>query len=119
MNSRPPGKLYYSISEVSELTGLEPSVLRFWETEFGQLRPKKNRAGNRMYREKDIKFIQEIKRLTRDEGYTIAGAKKKIQESHKPLEDIPEPVVTDTVVDTDLIGWIRSELMGIRATLES
>ena len=119
MNSRSPGKLYYSISEVSELTELEASVLRFWETEFGQLRPKKNRAGNRMYREKDIKFIQEIKRLTREEGYTIAGAKKKILESYKTVDDIPEPAVTDTVVDTDLVEWIRSELMDIRATLES
>ena len=74
-------KLYYSSSEVSTLLELEPSVLRFWEDQFGQLRIKRNRAGKRMYREKDIELIRTIKRLTRDEGYTIAGAKKKLQES--------------------------------------
>ena len=74
-------KLYYSSSEVSTMLELEPSVLRFWEDQFGQLRIKRNRAGKRMYREKDIELIRTIKRLTRDEGYTIAGARKKLQES--------------------------------------
>lgn len=74
-------KLYYSSSEVSTMLELEPSVLRFWEDQFGQLRIKRNRAGKRMYREKDIELIRTIKQLTRDEGYTIAGAKKKLQES--------------------------------------
>ena len=74
-------KLYYSSSEVSTMLELEPSVLRFWEDQFGQLRIKRNRAGKRMYREKDIELIRTIKQLTRDEGYTIAGARKKLQES--------------------------------------
>lgn len=74
-------KLYYSSSEVSTMLDLEPSVLRFWEDQFGQLRIKRNRAGKRMYREKDIELIRTIKQLTRDEGYTIAGARKKLQES--------------------------------------
>ncbi|MYA77793.1 MAG: MerR family transcriptional regulator [Gemmatimonadetes bacterium] len=74
-------KLYYSSSEVSTMLELEPSVLRFWEDQFSQLRIKRNRAGKRMYREKDIELIRTIKQLTRDEGYTIAGAKKKLQES--------------------------------------
>ncbi len=74
-------KLYFSSSEVSAMLELEPSVLRFWEDQFGQLRIKRNRAGKRMYREKDIELIRTIKQLTRDEGYTIAGAKKKLQES--------------------------------------
>lgn len=74
-------KLYYSSSEVSTMLDLEPSVLRFWEDQFGQLRIKRNRAGKRMYREKDIALIRTIKQLTRDEGYTIAGARKKLQES--------------------------------------
>ena len=73
-------KLYYSSSEVSTMLDLEPSVLRFWEDQFGQLRIKRNRAGKRMYREKDIELIRTIKQLTRDEGYTIAGARKKLQE---------------------------------------
>ena len=74
-------KLYYSSSEVSAMLELEPSVLRFWEDQFSQLRIKRNRAGKRMYREKDIELIRTIKQLTRDEGYTIAGARKKLQES--------------------------------------
>ena len=69
-------KLYYSISEVSKLTGLEQYILRYWETEFEQLKPGKNRAGNRIYTNKDIKLILQIKRLLREEKYTIEGAKQ-------------------------------------------
>lgn len=68
-------KLYYSISEVSRLTGLEAYVLRYWETEFDELRPQKNRAGNRIYSNRDIKFILRIKELLREKRYTIEGAK--------------------------------------------
>lgn len=70
-------KMYYSISEVCAMTALEPHVLRYWESEFSQLRPKKNRAGNRAYRDKDIEIIEYIKYLLYDEQYTIPGAKKK------------------------------------------
>lgn len=76
-------KLYYSISEVSKITGLEQYVLRYWETEFDQLKPAKNRAGNRIYTNKDIKLILHIKTLLRDEKYTIEGA-KKVLESYEP-----------------------------------
>ncbi len=69
-------KLYYSISEVSKLTGLEQYILRYWETEFDSLKPSKNRAGNRIYTNADIKLILKIKKLLRDEKYTIEGAKK-------------------------------------------
>lgn len=117
MNARFPGKLYYSISEVSEMTDLEPSVLRYWESEFSQLRPKKSRAGNRMYRDKDINLILEIKRLTRDEGYTIAGAKKKIQESYKTAEEGGEEARLNGET-ADLVAWLRSELLDIRAILD-
>ena len=73
-------KLYYSISEVSKLTDLEQYILRYWETEFEELKPSKNRAGNRIYTNKDIKLLLQIKRLLRDEKYTIEGAKKIIEE---------------------------------------
>lgn len=72
------GKLYYSISEVCALTGLEQHVLRYWESEFPQLRPKKNRSGNRAYRSKEIKIIRYIKYLLYEEMFTIPGAKKKM-----------------------------------------
>jgi len=69
-------KLYYSISEVSKLAELEQYILRYWETEFEQLKPSKNRAGNRIYTNSDIKLILQIKKLLRDEKYTIEGAKR-------------------------------------------
>lgn len=75
-------KLYYSISEVSKLTGLEQYILRYWETEFEQLKPAKNNAGNRIYTNKDIKLILQIKQLLREEKYTIEGAKKILEENN-------------------------------------
>jgi DNA-binding transcriptional MerR regulator len=78
MRKKTPTKLYYSITEVAELTNVKPHVLRYWETEFKALRPKKNRAGNRTYRAGDIKLIRDIKKLLYDDGFTIAGAKKKL-----------------------------------------
>lgn len=73
-------KLYYSISEVSKITGLEQYVLRYWENEFEELKPAKNRAGNRIYTNKDIQVILKIKKLLKDEKYTIEGAKKLIKD---------------------------------------
>lgn len=80
-------KLYYSISEVSRITGLEQYVLRYWETEFEELKPQKNRAGNRIYTNKDIRLILEIKRLLRDEKYTIEGAKKVLETKKEEFQD--------------------------------
>lgn len=71
-------KTYYSIREVCDRTELEPHVLRYWESEFSVLRPKKNRAGNRAYREKDIETVLAIKKLLYEEQFTIPGAKKKL-----------------------------------------
>ena len=76
-------KLYYSISEVSKITNIEQYVLRYWETEFEQLKPQKNRAGNRIYTNKDIQLILHIKTLLRERKYTIEGA-KKIMENYAP-----------------------------------
>ncbi|HOT97207.1 MAG TPA: MerR family transcriptional regulator [bacterium] len=71
-------RLYYSIAEVSRITGLKPYVLRYWETEFRELRPAKNRAGNRIYRKNDIRLLFVIKRLLYYEKYTIEGARQKL-----------------------------------------
>ncbi len=79
MNSSKSTKIYYSISEVSETTGIKPYVLRFWEKEFPSLKPKKNRAGNRSYQLKDIDAINHIKHLLYDEGFTIEGARSKLK----------------------------------------
>ena len=80
-------KLYYSISEVSRITELEQYVLRYWETEFEQLRPAKNLSGNRIYTNRDIKLILYIKKLLREEKYTIEGAKKLIRNYSLKEED--------------------------------
>lgn len=110
-------KLYYSSSEVSAMLDLEPSVLRFWEDQFSQLRIKRNRAGKRMYREKDIELIQTIKRLTRDDGYTIAGAKRKLQESvsSRSVEKSDSPDISN---ESDIIQWIRSHLADMRRMMD-
>lgn len=69
-------KLYYAIGEVSELTDLEPHVLRYWESEFDELHPRKNRAGRRAYTEDDIATVRRIQHLLREEKYTIEGARQ-------------------------------------------
>ena len=72
-------KLYYSIREVAEVTGLKPHVLRYWETEFEMLAPKKNRAGNRAYTDRDVEVVQRIQGLLRDDKYTIEGARQVLE----------------------------------------
>ena len=73
-------KIYYSIREVSEKTGIEPQVLRYWEKEFPMLQPRRARAGKRLYRERDIKVILAIRRLRQDEKYTVKGARERLRE---------------------------------------
>src|SRR5215813_3324474 len=70
-----PDKLYFRIGEVSRLAGVKPFVLRFWETEFPQLGPKKSGTGHRLYRRKDVEMVLEIKRLLYEERFTIEGAR--------------------------------------------
>ncbi len=88
-------KLYYSIGEVSEITTLKPYVLRYWETEFSGLAPSKNRAGNRVYTEDDIKKILDIKRLLYQEKFTIEGARQFFKNHH--LDNKRDNSVTDVV----------------------
>jgi DNA-binding transcriptional MerR regulator len=88
-------RLYYSISEVSRIADEEQYVLRYWETEFEQLRPQKNRAGNRIYTDKDISVIRSIKRLLREKRYTIEGAKEVMRHYRPELGDVPEEFLTD------------------------
>lgn len=78
-------KLYYSISEVAVLTGVDDHVLRFWETEITRLRPAKNRAGNRIYTDTDIRLVHLLKRLLWEKNYSLAAANKLLLE--KPVTD--------------------------------
>lgn len=76
---RQPSKLFYRIGEVSRITGLEPYVLRYWETEFPHLRPEKRKSGQRLYTKKDLDNILQVKKLLYQSGYTISGARKKLK----------------------------------------
>ena len=75
-----PDKLFYKIGEVCEHVGVQPHVLRYWESEFPMLAPQKNRAGQRVYRRKDLEIVMRIRELLYDEKFTIAGAKRKLAE---------------------------------------
>ena len=80
-------KLYYSIREVSELTGVQPHVLRFWEKEFSMLRPKRGRSGNRSYRERDVKVVLAIQDMLYKQKYTIKGAVDRLKAERSLWED--------------------------------
>lgn len=122
-----PTKMYYSITEVAKLAGLKPHILRYWETEFSILHPKKNRAGNRAYRSKDIEIVKLIKQLLYAEGYTIEGAKRQIRklrsEGYKPgtvaLDDFePEEADVETAnITDDFEDKLREIRDGLREVL--
>lgn len=84
-----PDKLYFRIGEVSRLAGIKPYVLRFWETEFSSLGPKKSGKGHRLYRRKDVELVLEIKRLLYEKRYTIEGARKYLES--RPREALGKP----------------------------
>jgi len=112
-------KLYYSISEVSKITNIEQYVLRYWETEFEQLKPQKNRAGNRIYTNKDIQLILHIKNLLRERKYTIEGA-KKIMENYAPDKVLQTSIESETinVVENDEPQIVNKEKTSLQKDLE-
>ena len=102
-------KLYYSIGQVSEMTGLKQYVLRYWETEFPHLKPNKNSAGNRVYTPEDVENIKEIKKLLHEERFTIKGARQHL----KDLKSNKSKVLNiDTLSDMDisLLKKIRNDI---------
>jgi DNA-binding transcriptional MerR regulator len=113
-------KLYYSISEVAKITDLEQYVLRYWESEFEQLKPAKNRAGNRIYTNRDIKLILYIKKLLRDERYTIEGAKQVLKtytpevDNGEQLELIDAPKSRTKIKDEQL----RADVLETKEVLQ-
>ena len=106
-------KLYYSIGEVSKLTNLKSYVLRYWETEFRQLSPPKNRAGNRTYRQKDIDTILLIKDLLYNKKFTIKGARTQMN-SGEPLDE-----VSDKQPDSEILEKNSEILVKVKQELES
>lgn len=108
-------KLYYSISEVSQVTSLKAYVLRYWETEFAELRPKKSRAGSRTYTLDDIKLIFLIKRLLYDDKYTIEGARQRLQQLRRVGEQID--ISFDQLRRDDMIVELKQELRELLSML--
>ncbi len=112
-------KLYYSISEVSSMVDLEPYVLRYWEREFPQLQPQKNRAGNRVYTEKDIEIIKLIKRLTREDRYTNSGARQVLGQMtfENGLPVLPEEfqIASNEIEE---MSTLPADLKEVRASLQ-
>ena len=103
-------KLYYSISEVETISGLEQHVLRYWETEFPQLNPSKNRSGNRIYTEKDIWILLAIKKLLREKNYTIEASRNYLKT--KSIDDILNEADIESVDEAKVseLQKIRNEL---------
>jgi DNA-binding transcriptional MerR regulator len=99
-SSRELVKLYYRIGEVSQIVGVQPHVLRYWETEFRTIRPQKSHKGQRVYSRRDVEKLLKVKDLLKNQGFTIAGAKKKLRDPDaqvSPEVDI-EPAVEQVVV---------------------
>ncbi len=107
-------KLYYSISEVSKLTEVEQYILRYWESEFEGLKPSKNRAGNRIYTNEDIKLILRIKRLVREEKYTFEGAKKILFNGDDKIEETPVKVEEPVIESSSEKDELKKDLMEMR-----
>ena len=108
-------KLYYSIGEVSKITELKQYVLRYWETEFKQLSPVKNKAGNRTYRQKDIDMILKIKDLLYNQKFTIDGARHVLSMPNnvEPVQTSQKVLVESNDVDIKILQKIRTELKSI------
>ncbi|MDH3454998.1 MAG: MerR family transcriptional regulator, partial [Desulfuromonadales bacterium] len=94
MDFQIPDKLYYKIGEVAKFTGVKTHVLRYWETEFNTIRPNKSRSNQRLYRRQDVDLILYLKDLLYNQGFTIAGARKKLRE--KPAKNLVEPVAKNS-----------------------
>ncbi len=117
-----PNRLFFRIGDVADLAGVETYVLRYWETEFSKLRPKKASNGQRQYRRKDVETALEIKRLLYDEGYTIAGARKALKtqvQKKKRAAAAPRPKVQASLFGDDpaASGVDRKELAAIKREL--
>ena len=114
-----PNKLYFRIGEVAKILGVKPYVLRYWETEFSVLKPGKTPSRHRLYRKRDVETLLEIKRLLYEEGFTIAGAKKRIKENEKIEEAAPAPQVHDESPAPSLLEDHRKLLRAVREEIFS
>ena len=106
-----PDKEFFRIGEVARLVGVKPHVLRYWETEFAALRPRKTRGAHRHYARKDVELARLIKQLLHDEGFTVPGARKRLRELGHHTRGAPPPAEASREVT------LRAELLAIREEL--
>jgi DNA-binding transcriptional MerR regulator len=135
MDKQIPNKLFFKIGEVCEITDTQPYVLRYWESEFQALAPAKNSSGQRIYRRKDIETVLRIKQLLYEEGFTIAGAKKRLEQelsgrgaTPQAMASLPETEVANVEPDEPesakvdelkaILLEVRNELRGMLNVLE-
>jgi DNA-binding transcriptional MerR regulator len=109
-----PNKLFFKIGEVCEITDTQPYVLRYWESEFPALAPAKNSSGQRIYRRRDIETVLRIKQLLYDEGFTIAGAKKRLEAEMTGRTPTPQSQAAAAVQDDE---QVRNALLQVRDRL--
>ncbi len=117
-----PRKLFYKIGEVCQLTGTQPYVLRFWESEFPQLAPTKSRSGQRLYRHKDIDLVLQIKKLLYEEGFTISGARKKLgmPEGQGAIDDLfDRPSRREPAPETSTLQSVEADLQEILGIMDA
>ena len=116
-----PAKRYFTIGEVSELCGVKPHVLRYWEQEFTQLKPVKRRGNRRYYQHHEVLLIRRIRELLYEEGFTISGARNRLDNS-SPHDDKPEPAVRGGRPEASGggvdIGAIKRELRAVLDQLQ-
>ena len=105
-----PAKRYFTIGEVSELCGVKPHVLRYWEQEFTQLKPVKRRGNRRYYQHHEVLLIRRIRELLYEEGFTISGARHRLAQSEEDESAKAEPV---TEKREDVLSTLRDEIRGV------
>ncbi|MGA7524918.1 MAG: MerR family transcriptional regulator [Acidobacteriaceae bacterium] len=113
-----PDKLYFRIGDVAKLCGVETYVLRFWETEFPQLRPNKSGTGQRLYRRREVELAMRIKKLLHEEGYTIAGARQLLGQEARASKAKQMPLIEGAAVDAKL-QHLRKELRELLGILSA
>jgi DNA-binding transcriptional MerR regulator len=114
-----PVKLYYRIGEVAEIVGVEPHVLRYWETEFRAIRPQKSRKGQRIYSRRDVEKLLKVKDLLYTHGFTIAGARKRLREAgDEPSLELDRARAAVTTARETLLQ-LRDDVSGMLAELDA
>jgi len=117
VNGHIPNKLYFKIGEVSEITGIQPYVLRYWESEFKTIKPSRTKSKQRIYRKNDVEIILEIKRMLYEEKLTIAGARKKLQELKSKRKNQLQFDFDGKKDHRNILKEIKRELKAIRKML--